>query len=204
MTYKNLAIVVAAVVLLGATEARANAILTIGNVPQVDENILLNTGDIGNPIFGTTNSTGLMVRFTGNEQLTAPANGQARIEAADDLFTYLMVDLPSGSFTSLILNLDAVADGTVDFTATTNTGVQMFNDIVLDGNGQNFFTFTTSDNQRYLSIELLTDVDLSDAAQFRIGGAQIATVPELGSTTLSMLGFGLMGIAAARRRFTRS
>ena len=107
MTYKNLAIVVAAVVLLGATEARANAILTIGNVPQVDENILLNTGDIGNPIFGTTNSTGLMVRFTGNEQLTAPANGQARIEAADDLFTYLMVDLPSGSFTSLIVNLDA-------------------------------------------------------------------------------------------------
>src|SRR4029450_6574795 len=84
---------VAVVLLMCASEAHATAILTLGNVPQVDENILLNTGFIGDPIFGTTNQTGLSVRFDGEENLTAPANGQARIEATDGLFTYLKVDV---------------------------------------------------------------------------------------------------------------
>ena len=73
-------------------------------------------------IFGTTNQTGLAVRFSGQELLTAPANGQARIDAADNLFTYLMIDLPNGLFGSLILNPDATVNGTVDFTATTILG----------------------------------------------------------------------------------
>ena len=203
MTCKNLFMAVGAVVLMGAGEAQATAILTPGNIPQPDENVLLNTGDVGNPIFGTTNQTNSLVRFTGQELLTA--NGQARIDAADDFFTHLMVDVPGGSFSSLILNLDAVINGTVDFTATTNTGIQVFNNIAVVGNGNNFFTFTTIDNQRYLSLALQADGGLTfaDAAQFRIGGAQVTTVPDAAST-FSLLGFGLVGIAAARRRFTRS
>ena len=185
------------------TMAQATAILTPGNLPQPDENVLLNTGDVGNPIFGTTNQTNFLVRFTSEELLTAPANGQARIDGADDFFTSLMVDVPGGSFSSLILNLDAVINGTVDFTATTNTGIQVFNNIAVVGNGNNFFTFTTIDNQRYLGLALQADGGLTfaDAAQFRIGGAQVTTVPDAAST-LSLLGFGLVGIAAARRRFT--
>lgn len=197
--------VVMAVVLMWASEAHATAILTIGNDPQPDENILLNTGLSGNPIFGTTNQTGLAVRFTGTEDLTAPAMGQARIEAVDGAFTSLMVDVPNGSFTSLIFNPDATMDGTVDFTATTNTGVQVFNDIALSGSGSNFFTFTTIDGQRYLSIAFEADVPLADAAQFRIGGAQLDVhdVPDAAST-LSLLGLCVAGIAVARRRFARS
>ena len=200
MTYKRALTAIGAALLLFATEAQATAILTIGNVPQLDENILLNTGDTGNPIFGTTNDTGLLVRFAGDEELTAPASGQARIDSVDGLFTYLMIDVPNGSFTSLILNPDTESDGTVDFTVTTNTGVQVFNDVVLDPNGQNFFTFTTIDNQRYLNIVMQADVPLTfvDASQFRIGGAQVS-VPDVAST-FSLLGLGLAGLAAARRR----
>lgn len=201
MNYKHLLTAVGAALLLSASEAQATAILTEGNVPQLDENVLLNTGDIGMVIFGQTNMTGLDVRFTGNEVLTAPANGQARIEAQDGLFTYLKVDVPFGTFTSLILNLDADTDGTVDFLVTTNTGVQMFNDVAVDGNGNNFFTFTTIDNQRYLDIAVQADVPLSfmDAAQFRIGGA---AVPDAAST-FTLLGLGLASLATARRRFPR-
>ena len=204
MFQKKMFLVLMAVVLMWASEAQATAILTIGNDPQLDENVLLNTGLSGNPIFGTTNQTGLDVRFTGNEDLTAPANGQARIEAVDVFFTSLIIDLPNGSFTSLIFNPDATMDGTVDFTATTNTGVQVFNDIALSGSGNNFFTFTTIDGQRYLSIAFEADVPLADAAQFRIGGAQpdVADVPDAAST-LSLFGLGVAGIAVARRRFAR-
>ena len=205
MFQKKMLLVLMAVVLMWASEAQATAILTIGNDPQLDENVLLNTGLSGNPIFGTTNQTGLAVRFTGTEDLTAPANGQARIEAVDGFFTSLIIDVPNGSFTSLIFNPDATMDGTVDFTATTNTGVQVFNDIALSGSGNNFFTFTTIDGQRYLSIAFEADVPLVDAAQFRIGGAQpdVADVPDAAST-LPLLGLGVAGIAVARRRFARS
>ena len=204
MFQKKMFLVLMAVVLMWASEAQATAILTIGNDPQLDENVLLNTGLSGNPIFGTTNQTGLAVRFTGNEDLTAPANGQARIEAVDGFFTSLIIDLPNGSFTSLIFNPDATMDGTIDFTATTNTGVQVFNDIALSGSGNNFFTFTTIDGQRFLSIAFEADVPLADAAQFRMGGAQpdVADVPDAAST-LSLLGLGVAGIAVARRRFAR-
>ena len=212
MFQKKMLLVLMAVVLMWASEAHATAILTIGNDPQLgDENVLLNTGLSGNPIFGTTNQTGLNVRFTGSEDLVAPANGQARIDAVDDFFTSLMIEVPSGSFTSLILNPDATIDGTVDFTATTNTGIQVFNDIAVSGSGQNFFTFTTMDGQRLLSIAVDADgaLTFADAAQFRIGGAQLGVVvdprgvPDAAST-LSLLGLGVAGIAVARRQLARS
>ena len=198
-------LVMAAVAMLWAGEAQATAILTAGNVPQAgDENVLLNTGAIGNPVIGETNQTRLAVRFMGNETLTAPASGQARIEATDGFFTFLTVDIPTGSFSSLILNLDATANGTVTFT-TDMTGAsptQTFTQTV-SATGSNFFTFTTIDGQRYQSINLVatTPVTFSDAAQFRIGGAQgIRVVPD-GGMTLSLLGGALVGLGMLRRKF---
>ncbi len=212
MLQKKFLVAVTAVVLIWASEAQATAILTIGNNPQPDENVLLNTGITGNPIFGTTNQTGLAVRFTGQELLTAPANGQARIDAADNLFTYLMIDVPNGSFSSLILNPDATVNGTVDFTATTILGgvtsTETFNNVAVSGSGQNFFTFTTIDGQRFLSIAFQADGALAfeDTSQFRIGGAQPTPPPQRvpdRAATLSLFGLSLAGMAAARRRIAR-
>ena len=201
-----------------AGAVKADIVVVSGNVPQTDENVLLGTGLTGNPIFGSTNQTQTSVRFTGQETLTAPANGQARIEAVDGSLSALTIDLsgsttgaPTGSFTSLILNLNSEADGTVFFSAIDTMGDSFQNQFEIDGNGENFFTFTTLNGQRISSVSFTTTVPvglgLDDVRQVRIGGAlnNPAAVPE--PATMVLLGTGLAGIGAIvrkRRRATSS
>lgn len=189
--------------------ARADIIIAVGNNPQPDENVLLNTGLTGNPIFGTTNQTGFSVRFSSSESLIAPANGQARIEAADGTLTNLTIDIPGATFTSLIVNIDAATAGSVNFIVTENNGQQTAGTFALGASGENFFTITAINGQRISSVAFTTTVamvvtNVDDVAQIRIGGAQQVQTPVPEPTTMLLLGTGLFGVAAKARRRRRS
>jgi hypothetical protein len=197
------------VAIASAGAARADIIIATGNNPQPDENVLLNTGDVGNPIFGTTNQTGFSVRFSSNETLTAPANGQARIEAADGTLTQLTIDLPGATFTSLILNIDAATAGSVMFTVTEDNAQTTQGTFALGTSGQNFFTITAINGQRISSVLFTTTVamvvtNVDDVAQIRIGGAERQQQPVPEPATMLLLGTGLAGFAAKLRKRRRT
>src|SRR5689334_6146137 len=96
----------AAVGLMTVMPARAQVTFTLGNnVQPNEENILLNSGQTGAIVTGTTMQSRILVQFASTTDiLTEPSNGQARVEAQDGVLNNITVSVPNGTFTDLIIN----------------------------------------------------------------------------------------------------
>jgi hypothetical protein len=174
-----------------------------------EETIQLNGGGSPAPqVQGVTNQSGALINFLGTENLTAPSQGQARIEAADGAFTFLDIrpDDPTVGFSALEFNLDALADGGVTFTLFDQNNTPFVFNETLDANGSNFFNFTTADEMIIRAV-ISASVELGDLSQARVtlndvegGGPGGGAVPEPATWAMMILGFFGAGAVLRNRR----
>jgi len=189
----------------GVGLAQADMTFTLGNVPQAnEENILLNSGDTGATVFGTTNQSGLSVSFSSiADTLSAPSSGNARIEAVDGLLNDVTIGVPGGTFTDLILNpFQGTGNATLTVLLIETDGSTLSSSFTYAlGNGQNFVTLVALNGELIKSVNLNAPGGFSDLRQPRISGASTAPAPS--TLVMSSILFGMLGIVWTGKRLKR-
>ena len=157
------------------------------------ENVLFNGSGListGNTVQGVTNTSGVVLAFTGTEILTTPATGQARVlDAAGDGYSSLTVQinpLPAqevDGFSKVQFNLNAVRDGQARITLDVFGGGSFEFTVGLSRNGNNFFTALASGGDLIEALRIdtaapsLSATLLQDSRQWRLGGFASASSP---------------------------
>lgn len=194
----------------------AQATVTIEKSPsyvQPEENVQLDTDLIvgDNTLQGTTNQTGSTVVFTSStDDLLAPPQGQARIEAVDGSLGALVFSLADlATFTSAEFIVLASVGGPVTLSAYDASNMLLASlNSTLGSSGQNFFGFLADPTTPITSIGIVAGPNtvISSIGQFRVGGISTTAepVPEPGTWALLLVGFGALGFAMRRRKTKHS
>lgn len=202
----SLAGCVSLLAIAAGAQAQLNFFSHQQGVIQPDENVLMDSSS-GMNVFGHTNNSNVSVIFTSNEDIIAPAQGQARVEAADGVgYKSLCFQLATGeAFTELEFNVNVAQgepDGTITFQVFgSGAGVPSTFTSNLDANGSNFFDFQALGNTQITKVCFTTDVNVIDTRQWRVGGVGPLNVPE--SSSMALLATGLVplfGLVMKRRK----
>ena len=204
----NLKAVFLAAALAGAFAPAGAVDVVVGNVPQIDDNLVRNPCGLpagtasGSPVQGCLNSNhGQIVLLSSDESLEI-TGGQAVLDSTDGTFSQLRVELDGAALGTVILNIDATEDGFVTF--ADGSGID--GTFALDGGGQNFFTatnvqggflsFTTSLTQGGAETDIVQDV-----TQIRLG--IVGAIPEPETYALMLAGLAAIGFVGRRRKMQR-
>lgn len=193
--------------LAGACVSASALTVVTGNVPQIDSVLVRNpcgltsaTGT-GNPVFGCLNDNHAQLAKLSSDENLVITGGQATLDSTDGTFSRLSISLVGASLGTVILNIEASANGFVTFADGSGLG----GTFALSGNGSNFFTatgvtggflsFTTFNSQR-----VETDI-VDDVKQIRLGS--VAAIPEPETYALMLAGLSALGFVGRRRRTPR-
>lgn len=174
-----------------------------GNVGT--ENVLFNEdglANLGNLVQGAFNqSSGFVVDFTSTSSINTPSQGQARISGP---FTDLEFSLQNeATFTTAILNMDVTHSGQIQVAVSYLNPLGLLHEelFTVNENGENFMWIGASEGATIRQVSLLgIGTTFSDIAQIRIGGFQTSqNVPD-GGATVALLGVGVIGLVAFRKK----
>lgn len=192
--------------LLSFVFTSANALVLLDPTPSgTGNNVVFNLQPPiqSTTIFGNINDpNNTLVRFTGTQLLTAPSQGQARIESVPDgILNNLTTTVPGFFFDQAVFNLDATANGSANISAFDQFNKEFNFLLPLSGSGQNFFTLNTSDGELISRVVFTTTVGLEDVEQVRFGS--LTPVPLPPAAGLFIIGCaGLLALTRRRRHRT--
>lgn len=192
-------LLVTIVTLARAAPAFGNAVFTLRNQPQPNEqHILFTTDQTGSTVNGFTRQTNTLVQFfSTTDTLVVASAGPAKITAADGFVNDITITVPGALFADFILNPLKPTNNNDLMIVVTMSDNSVFN-FGLYGSihGNNFLTITTSSGELIKSVTVDSVGGFGDLREPRISGIVLVSQ----SSSLLLLGSGLLGLGGLLRR----